>query len=155
LSLGLISKEAGFISIDIETVNYASSNLQPRNATEEPFLQENLNVKNNFRRTYNMRIGAEAIYEQYRFRAGYARYPSPYRNGVVPFVNDLVNNVYTLGFGIKTSKYSFDLAYVNSGYSDYTVPYSLSKLPANTSNYTITNNVRAVNFVISAGFRLD
>ncbi len=155
-SIGLVNKEIGFLSMDIETVNYSSGNLQPKDPKEEPFLQENLNIRNNFSsRVVNLRLGGEAIYEQYRFRAGYARYPSPYKNGAVPYVKSLVNNVYTLGFGIKTSKYSFDIAYVNSGYSDYTVPYSLDNLPANTSNYTITNNVRAVNIVISAGIRLD
>jgi hypothetical protein len=155
LSVGLVNKDAGFISLDVETVNYASAYMQPKDPTEEPFLQENLNIKNNFRRTFNFRIGGEAIYQQYRFRAGYARYPSPYKEGVVPFISSLANNVYTLGFGIKTSSYSFDFAYVNSGYADYTVPYSLNKLPNNTSNYTITNNVRAVNFVVSAGIKLD
>ncbi|MEX0596489.1 MAG: hypothetical protein WD512_08295, partial [Candidatus Paceibacterota bacterium] len=154
-SLGLGDKELGFLSMDIETVNYTSGSLQPKDPTEEPFLNENLNVKNILNpNVINLRFGGEYVFEQYRFRAGYARYPSPYKVNVVPFINDLVNNIYTLGFGIKTQNYAIDLAYINTGYADYTVPYSLENLKTNQQNHTITNNVRATNVVISVSIRL-
>jgi hypothetical protein len=154
-SLGLVDKELGFLSMDIETVNYTSGSLQPKDPTEEPFLNENLNVKRILNsNVVNLRFGAEYVMEQYRFRAGYARYPSPYKTNAVPFINDLVNNIYTLGFGIKTKNYSFDFAYVNTGYADYTVPYTLNNLKPNQQNQTMTNNVRASNVVLSMSIRL-
>lgn len=155
-SLALVNKEMGFISMDLETVNYTSGYLQPKDPTEEPFVTENGNIKKNMNRNVlNLRLGAEAIYEQFRFRAGYARYPSPFKKGTVPFVENLVNNIYTLGFGIKTKAFSLDMAYMNSGYADYTVPYTLQTLPTGASNQTVTNNVRVSNIVISVGFLLD
>jgi len=63
----------------------------------------------------------------------------------------LVNNIYTLGIGIKEKRYSFDVAYVNSGYANYFVPYTLN----NGVSYAITNNVRTSNIIISASFLID
>ncbi len=153
-SVGLVNKEIGFLSLDIETVNYSSANIisKDRGADAYSFTNENLNIKKTLNPTaVNFRLGGEAIYEQYRFRAGYARYPSPYKEGAVPVLKDLVNNIYSLGFGIKTKSYAFDVAYVNSGYADYSVPYTLK---TKTTTY-LTNNVRSSNIVLSMGISLD
>lgn len=147
-SLALVNKEIGFISLDAETVNYSSARMK---ASDYAFKDENLSLSRNYKNVVNLRIGAELIQDEFRFRAGYARYPSPYKDGYVPYVKDLVNNIYTLGFGIKTDDYAIDLAFVNSGFADYTVPYQLS----NGQYYTATNNVRANNFIISASINID
>lgn len=151
-SIGLVKKNAGFISLDLETVNYTQGNLS---GSDYPFIEENLWIKK-FLRTnaLNVRLGGELTLEQYRIRAGYARYPAPYREGTVAYVNKLVNNVYTVGAGIKTNAYGFDIAYVNSGYSDYYVPYQFSQ-SSNLTSYAITNNIRTGQFVISASIVLD
>jgi hypothetical protein len=153
-SIGLVNKNMGFISMDLETVNYSSGNIitKDKGADAYSFKTENLSIKRTLNPgVLNLRLGGEAIYEQYRFRAGYARYPSAYKSGTVPFVSNLVNNVYTLGFGIKSQLYSFDIAYVNSGYADYSVPYTLNTGTA----YSITNNIRATNIVLSASIVID
>ena len=148
-SFGLVNKNLGFLSLDLESVNYTQANLF---AKDYAFTSENLNIKRSLNPSViNLRLGGELIQNQFRLRAGYARYPSTYREGAVPFVKSLVNNIYTLGFGIKEKRYSFDLAYVNSGYSNYFVPYSLS----NAVSYAITNNVRSSNIVLSANFLID
>lgn len=151
-SAGLVNKKFGFLSLDIETVNYTQGNLSPKDPTEPPFTNENLKIKRILNPSaVNLRLGGELIQDQYRIRAGYARYPSPYKSGSVPFTGELVNNIYSLGFGIKTKGYAFDFAYVNSGYADYTVPYTLQ----NGTSYAITNNVRASNIVLSASFTIE
>lgn len=147
-SLALVNKEIGFISIDAETVNYANARMK---AKDYAFKDENLSLSRNYNNVVNLRLGAELMKDEFRFRAGYARYPSPYKEGYVPYVKDLVNNIYTLGFGIKLDEYAIDLAYVNSGYADYTVPYQLK----NGQYFTATNNVRANNFIISATINID
>ena len=148
-SLGLVNKNLGFISLDIESVNYSQSYLY---AKDYAFTDENLNLKKSMNPSViNLRLGGELIQEQFRLRAGYARYPSTYREGAVPYVKSLVNNIYTLGLGIKEKRYSFDVAYVNSGYANYFVPYTLS----NGISYAITNNVRSNNLIVSASFLID
>ena len=148
-SLGLVNKNLGFLSLDIESVNYSQSYLY---AKDYAFTDENLNLKKSMNPSViNLRLGGELIQEQFRLRAGYARYPSTYREGAVPYVKSLVNNIYTLGLGIKEKRYSFDVAYVNSGYANYFVPYTLP----NGISYAITNNVRSSNLIISASFLID
>jgi hypothetical protein len=158
-SLALIDKNTGFIALDLEVVNYASANLSPTkaNASDYNFTQENLRIRSLLNSSaVNLRVGAEYILDNYRFRAGYARNPSPYRNGAVPYVKDLVNNIYTLGFGIKTKAYAFDIAYVNSRSAFYTVPYTLdSNNSANGQSYAVTNNIRSSNIVFSVGLPIN
>jgi hypothetical protein len=154
-SAGLVSKKMGFISLDLESVNFTQGNLS---AKDYPFTKENLSIKKTLNPSVlNVRLGGELVQDQYRIRAGYARYPSVYKEGSVPFVSNLVNNVYSFGFGIRTVDYSFDFAYVNSGYSDYSVPYTID--PAVTGNqytaYSITNNVRTTSIILSASFVID
>lgn len=151
-SFGLVNKNTGFLSLDLETVNYTQGNLK---GSDYPFNEENLWIKKFLRQNaLNIRLGGELILDQYRIRAGYARYPSAYRDGTVSYVSKLVNNVYTVGGGIKTAAYGFDIAYVNSGYSDYYVPYQFSQNSTLTS-YAITNNIRSGQLVISASITLD
>ncbi len=155
-SLALLDKKIGFLSLDLETVNYTTAKLTPTkaNASDYSFTEENLRIKTLLNpNAINLRFGGELVYENFRFRAGYARYPSPYKNNAVPYVKDLVNNIYTLGFGIKTKSYAFDLAFVNSKNAQYTVPYQISD-PARTA-YTVTHNLRSTNLVVSATFPID
>ena len=155
-SLALVDKNVGFLSVDVETVNYTQGALEPRDPKEEPFLDQNESVKTMLRsNAVNLRIGGEYIHEQYRFRFGYARYPSQFKDNAVPYVRDLANNVYSLGVGIKTSLYSLDFAYVNSQSANYRVPYTLENLNSNQTNQTITNNNRSNNIVISLGINID
>jgi hypothetical protein len=148
-SIGLVNKNIGFLSMDLETVNYSQANLS---AKDYAFTQENNRIKKILNTSaLNLRIGGELIQDQYRFRAGYARYPSPFKDGSVPYIKNLINNSYTLGFGVKNKNYAFDFAYVNSGYADYSVPYALE----NGTSYSITNNVRTSNIVLSASFIID
>lgn len=147
LSIGLVNKKLGFISMDAEFVNYGGASLY---AGDYQFKDENKKIKNICSNQINIRVGAEVIANQYRFRAGYARYPSPY-NSSVPEIKNMVNNIYTLGFGIKKVKYSFDIAYINSGYTSYYAPYTL----INGNQPVATNNIRTGNVVISAGINLE
>jgi len=147
-SATMLSKEIGFVSMDLEFVNYGGASLW---AKDDKFIPENTNINRNYNSVMNLRMGAELIQNEFRFRAGYARYPSPYKSNLVSDLKALVNNVYTLGFGIKTDSYSFDIAYVNSGYNNAYSPYEL-----NSKKQPIANNVvRTTNLILTAGFNID
>jgi hypothetical protein len=148
LSAAMLSKEIGFVSIDLEFVNYAGASLW---AKDDKFIPENTNINRNYNSVMNLRMGAELIQDDFRFRAGYARYPSPYKSNMVSDLKAMVNNVYTLGFGIKTDSYSFDIAYVNSGNNTAYPPYEL-----NNKKQPMANNVvRTSNLILTAGFNID
>ncbi len=158
-SFALVDKNIGFLSLDLESVNYTTANLSPtkENAADYAFSKENLNIKSLLNSSViNLRLGGEYIYDNYRFRAGYARYPSPYKNNAVPYVKNLVNNMYTLGFGIKTKAYAVDFAFISSKSAGYIVPYQLDpNNPDNGSSYAVTNNFRTTNFVVSAAIPIN
>lgn len=147
-SAAMLNKEIGFISIDLEFVNYAGASLW---AKDYKFIPENTNISKNYNSVMNIRMGAELIQDNFRFRAGYARYPSPYKSNVFSDLKVMVNNVYTLGFGIKTETYSFDVAYVNSGYTNSIAPYELN----NKLQPIASNVVRTSNLILTAGFNID
>lgn len=148
-SVAAVNKNIGFLSLDLETVNYTQGNLK---GSDYAFNEENLIVKKSLRTgAVNVRLGGELIEKQYRIRAGYAYSPSPYKNGAVPFVRDLASHTFSAGFGIKTKMYGFDIAFVRNIYSDYYVPYTSSA----GESYTITNDLSSNNIVVSASFLLE
>lgn len=148
-SISLVDKKIGFIAFDIETVNYTSGKIIPtkENAGDYSFTNENLNVRKFYNASaVNYRFGAEYVYDQYRFRCGYAKNGSPYKNNAFTYASDFKSNVYSLGFGIKTKDYSFDFAFVKTKSFSVDVPYTLEsgKSAAITNNYNITNLVFSV-----------
>lgn len=148
ISLAFLNKDMGFISLDAEFVNYGDASMF---AKDYAFLSENRNINKNYNSVVNLRMGVEMIQEQYRFRAGYARYPSPYKKTLYPDLKALVNNIYTLGFGIVNEEFTFDIAYVNRGYTDYYIPYTLE----NNQHPTAQNSVRASSLVMTVGFNIE
>ena len=60
----------------------------------------------------------------------------------------------TGGFGIREKAYFLDLALVGGKRADYYTPYSFNEGSPYTA-YTVTNNYRFWNFVVTLGFRLE
>lgn len=153
-SVGLVNKEVGFLSLDIETVNYSGAKISPtkQNASDYGFSPENQTIRKiSNANAVNVRFGAEYIYEDFRFRGGYAYYASPYKSDAFKYASDLNTKVYSLGFGIKKSNYAFDVAYVISKTTTIDVPYTL----VSGFSYAITNNIRSNNLVFSVSFPID
>ena len=147
-SAAMLNKNIGFVSIDLEFVNYAGASLW---AKDYKFINENADIKKRYNNVLNLRMGAELIKDNYRFRAGYARYPSAHNSAFVTDIKSLVNNIYTIGFGIKTESYSFDIAYVNSGFTTNYSPYELT----NKQQPIASNIVRTSNLILTVGFNID
>jgi hypothetical protein len=113
----------GFITADVEYVNYANirySESDNFSGTSSYFNSVNDRISDTYQSALNFRLGAEARYEVFRFRAGYAITGDPYRNA--DFDGSI--NTFTLGTGIRLNKYYVDVAFTsstaNSLYSPYT-----------------------------------
>jgi hypothetical protein len=122
-SLAFVIGKAGIISADYELTDYSSSKLysKPRNAYS--FSSENIAIQNNYGMASNIRLGAEARYDIFSFRAGYALYGNPYNSKAI---NSWNSNAYTFGFGFKEEGYYLDLAYVLNQSSEKYFPYEAS-----------------------------
>lgn len=153
-SAGLVDKNVGFFSIDLEVVNYGAASLQPTraNSADESFTIENTNIQRLYKdNAVNFRAGLELVDKIFRYRAGYGYYASPYNPEFFPDASQYNRQVYSLGFGIKTNTYAFDFAYVNTRSASLYIPYTLS----NTTHYGITNNFKTTSFIVSASFPID
>jgi hypothetical protein len=114
----------GFVSGDVEYVNYTSARLNDDGDTgaSNSFGPQNDAISALYRPTVNIRLGGEARYNAFRFRLGYARYGSPYEGGGL----DATQNYFTGGVGVRQSNFFLDLAGVYNTGNQYYRAYTLS-----------------------------
>ena len=128
----------GFITADVEWVDYASAKLT---SDEFEFGPDNDQI-NSFQSVLNYRAGAEIRLKALRLRAGYSYQADPLdsADGV-----DRSRESLTAGFGLHFKKIYLDGAYVRSTYNSATSPY-LGALPA------VTDGI-SENAVVTLGFK--
>jgi hypothetical protein len=118
--LAFILGKYGFISGDVEYVNYGQARLNDE-VDNGAFEGENSRISVDYNSAINMRIGAEGRFDIFRVRAGYALYGDPYQNSTY----DRKKTFITAGVGIKQANYFLDVALVNSKYNSVYQPYTL------------------------------
>ncbi len=121
-----VSKQRGFISADIEYVNHRSSRFSSNN--EEPTEQErmyykslNKVVKQQFKGTFNFRVGGEIKFNTIMGRLGFAYYGNPYKDAALKGNQLLLSG----GLGYRNKGFFIDLTYVKNISKDISVPYRL------------------------------
>ncbi len=148
----LLFGKAGFIAADAEFVDYTTAKLKAR---DYGFLSENANIRLYYRQVLNVRVGGELVVDMYRFRLGYMNNPNPFANNVnIPYSRNLGFSAVTGGFGIREAKYFLDLAFMMGKRADFYTPYFLQDGNGKKA-YTVTNNYRNWNFLVTLGFRLE
>lgn len=142
--------------------------LTPKAISNDPYYSENQDIKDVYRSTSSLRIGAEyRVTPNFSVRAGYSFVSSPveakaknndmtiYTAGTMPnYRFDNTTNYITAGLGYRTKGFYIDLAYVYKKMdSEY---HAFTPDPGNTGGYTspqaklgLTNN----RIVLSAGFK--
>lgn len=139
-SIAIQIPQLGTISADYEFLDYAESRL--RSKTEKYFDENNL-IKQKYRKTNNLRIGAEALVGLFSLRCGYALYNSPFKSGL----NNAERTSITAGLGIMDKSYFIDFAYVYSKWNeDYYLYNDVNISPAflKTTSH---------NFLVTLGFK--
>ncbi len=121
-SLALFAGKLGFISVDYEFLDYASTYFE---SDLYSFNSENNVIKSKYTRVNNLRVGGELKYNVFAFRAGYSIYQSPFNDAVKPVEADGSFNILSFGAGIREKAYSFDIAYQLINHADYYLPYAL------------------------------
>ncbi|MCK5700504.1 MAG: hypothetical protein KAI29_05100, partial [Cyclobacteriaceae bacterium] len=116
----------GFITADIEYVDYSTMNLKGKQGGS--LESENEAIKDLYNSVVNLRVGGEWRLKAFRIRAGYNYQPSPYKE------EDIERNVQTFsaGLGIRSSKYFVDLAASYKQFNSIYTPYILDN-PDNSS----------------------
>lgn len=127
----------GFISADIEYVQYSSMNLKD----EQGFLENDNQIINDlYNSVLNYRVGGEWRMKSIRLRAGYNYQPSPYN------VEDMDRTMQTFsaGLGYRTSTYYVDLAVSYKQFQSIYAPYVLEN--PYDEPYLETSTVEIENF---------
>jgi len=129
----LVLGKVGFLTGDVEYLNYASAKFNTTDGTSDQGLNDgNYNIANNYRNVVNLRFGAEARLDVFRLRAGYAYYSDPYKSSISP----RNQNYYSAGAGIRTKSYFVDVAGVYLDTKEQYQPYSLAYVAPPTVNLT-------------------
>jgi len=131
-------QKSGFISADIEVVNYAGAKYSARTSGLS-FDQDNKSIKSLYQSTINYRLGGEYRFNTYRVRLGYSLMSDPFReeqNGVSRKINSVSG-----GLGYRSEKFFIDLALIYSmgenSYRPYRVNSDFSPLVITKRNNTL------------------
>lgn len=150
-SAGLIIKKNGFVTAEVEYVDYgrARFDFNSFNEGDAVYLQElNNTIANKYGQALNLRLGGEITFDKLRLRAGYAIYSSPFNSGVA-IENSVITNL-SFGGGYHSKGFFLDIAYVNSNRTEEYVPYTLSE----SSNFPVINNeMNFAQIVATIGFK--
>lgn len=148
LSGAAIIKRSGFVTAEIEYVDYSKSKFDLTVNASDPgtvAYEEELNdeIGEDFSSAINMRLGGEYVYEKFRFRAGLGIIGTPYANGSN-------STTYSLGLGYRQKKFYLDFAYKGLSTEGTYTPYRLVN-PA--ADQLVTNEGSTNRYILTLGFR--
>jgi len=130
--------KSALISADYEWVDYRDIKLR-RGADGYDFYNENATIKDIYRSTNILRVGAELRPSKVlSLRGGYEYYDNPYKDVVnevsQPNAN-YKNYAYTGGLGFRFKNGSFDIAYSLSERTNYSYIYQLTDIEVDPVKY--------------------
>ncbi len=141
-SAGIIIGKSGFISGEVERVDYGKNRFNFDTFTSEERIA-NDSITNILTAATNVRLGGEFVYDIFRFRAGFGLHYSPYAN------DDTINNSYSFGFGIREQNFFIDFAYRRRTFEEGYIPYLTSQSPEQLVNNETNND----QFLLTLGFK--
>lgn len=118
-----VKKQRGFISADVEFLNYGKSKFNTGSLTNGiNYLQEvNNAIKDQYRSAMNFRVGGELKFNTVMVRAGYNYMGNAYQSTVLKGTQSSISG----GLGYRNRGYFIDLTYVHRMVKDATFPYRL------------------------------
>jgi len=105
----------GSVTAEYEHIDYSTSRLREKNISGS-FFDANDNIRNNYTKAGNIRVGTEWVFSPFSIRGGYALYGNPFKSGL----NDQTEQIISGGIGIRDKHYFIDFGYLYStSKSDY------------------------------------
>ncbi len=146
-SATILFKQQGFITADVEYVDYNAMRYNFGYAFQNEANAVNLAIRNTFQGAANVRIGGEFKINQMAFRGGFNYMGSPYNNAQ----SKGERYIASLGTGYRTDTWYMDLTYAHSVQDVYETPYTLSRIGGSPSPALL--NFRAHQVVLTLGSR--
>jgi len=123
-----VTKQKGFLSADVEYINYASSKFKTytgeggSSANGDSYLKQvTATVKDQFKSALNFRVGGELKFNTIMTRLGFNYMGNPYNT---PYVHAKKMNI-SGGLGYRNRGVFIDLTYIQQITQDATFPYKL------------------------------
>ncbi|WP_343704010.1 hypothetical protein [Chitinophaga sp.] len=119
-----VSQQHGFLTADVEYVNYASAKYKfnKGTASDREFADRlNQSIENMYKSTVNVRVGGEMKFTVLAVRAGFAYYGDPYENSTVDASIKKISG----GVGYRNKGFFADLTYVHTLAKEAYQPYVL------------------------------
>ena len=138
-------KKFGFISGDIDLINYTSSSMFSQDFSA---FDDNQEIKNIYKTlAVNYRIGVEGRYKKFYMRAGYSFLTDPNRiSGNI----DNSKKRKSLGFGYLSNGINLDISYISTKEKSFLIPYTIySNQP-----YADVSSLKNI-LLISLGIRVN
>lgn len=143
-----VKNQKGFITADVEYVNYKGANFKAIDNTDavskDYYTSLNHAIDNIYKNAFNARIGGELKFNTYMLRLGGAYYGNPYKNENA--------NLYKMsgGVGYRNKGIFIDLTYVYTLSKDIHYPYLLQDKP----NIPATIKNTGGNIIATIGFKI-
>ena len=141
-------QKQGFLTANIEYLNYSNVKVTSNDGSTSDI---NTSINTNFSSVLNIKLGAEYRLERFRFRGGYALYPSPMQaqeNGL-KLKEDLQQ--VSFGVGLRERMWFLDLSVVNSWEKSKDIAYEVDDY-GGSSIADISQN--RMNMMLTLGFKL-
>lgn len=145
-----VRRQRAFIAADIEYVNHKGSSFSEAEGSvagsDQYYKELNNAIDDQYKGTFNFKLGGELKFNTLMFRLGGAYYGNPYRYEKANKIN--VGG----GLGYRDKGVFVDLAYVHSINKDINYPY---RLEGNEGFSAATLKGAGNNFLVTVGFKLD
>jgi hypothetical protein len=146
--IGYLVGNSGFLSFDVEYLDYSSSRYNFTRRNSNDFLSaersQNNQIERNLGSALNFRIGAEWAIDAFRLRGGLQFIQNAFE------VDDDRDMVWSLGAGIRSDNFFLDLAYQRSTVENAWNPYTV---PGKEEQPTIFNEFAISRVALTAGFK--
>ena len=154
-SAAVTIKNIGFVSAEYEFVDYSEAAYNFNRTYDASDLSYESTVNSNIDTKYgsssNIRLGAELMYDVFRFRGGYIMSSTPFNDGIAANDADLSRNTITAGIGIKEESFFIDLGFSHTTTNEYDIEYLYDNGSGVNEGASINRSLN--NFLLSFGFR--
>jgi hypothetical protein len=142
-----VKKQKGFITADIEYVNYQSNKYTIADQNGDNSYYDNVNkaLKDYYKGAFNFRVGGEVKFTTIMARLGFAYYGNPYKDSELKGRKMFVSG----GLGYRNKGMFIDLAYVLGLDRDISFPY---RLPDKANTFALVKG-NGGNIAVTAGFK--
>lgn len=151
--VSVVLRKFGFISLDVEFLDYASSSFDLSVDGENSINQIAENNLNNqigidFQNAINAKIGAEFLIKKFRLRAGFGLYGNPF-DSEGSESSGAGRNVISLGAGYRGKNVYLDLAFSTNSSEEAYTPYDTFI----DEQQLVISDIRANNLLLTFGYR--